>query len=238
MTEHGGRLDEHVTDDELADATVGLLSPDRTLELRAHVAGCASCAARASALAEVERLLATVPAPPMPPEVVARLEAVLTGEQRRRTSTAAPLPQHPKPTLGAFAGGAAERPGTRHVFRTVLLAAVVAMVVGFAGYVVSASAGMNEPTAGAPVQVSGADLARQARTVAGARSLSAHLFSDAWWCANRVVEGRITGLVPAVVDGARALLVYSTDGGVRRVTVVSGCPGPAARAGATVELDR
>jgi anti-sigma factor RsiW len=261
---------EHLSDDELADAAVGLVAADRAAAIEAHLAECPTCAERHAGLLEVERLLAELPAPTMPPDVAARLEAVVALEQQRRVATgpvptggAVPLAgvtdltaaRHPngyggpvtapgagpaggtRATLGAFAGGEVARPARRHLIRTALVAAVAAVLVGFGGYVLSASVGLNEPSASAPVQISSADLAGQARRLAGGGGLSAHLFSDAWWCANRVTKGRVTGLVPAVVDGERALLVYSTDDGVRQVTIVRGCPGPGATAVKTVPLN-
>ena len=43
--------DTHLTLDELAELDEGLLAPERELEVRSHLDGCAECRARADAIA-------------------------------------------------------------------------------------------------------------------------------------------------------------------------------------------
>lgn len=235
-------MSEHIAVDELADAAAGLLGPERARRIDAHVAGCATCTDRAAALAHVAATLAAAPQPPVPAEVVTRLDAVLAAESTRRQARSATLgrvDRSTKPSLGVFEGGrqGSER-GRLRLATTVLVAALAAGVVGFAGFAVSASTGMNEPSAASPVRVSSRQLEQEATQLADSRNLSSHLFSEAWWCANHVTEGLVTGVVPAVVDGSSALLVYTSHDGEHYVTVVTGCPRPSPSAGPSVELPR
>ena len=190
--------------------------------------------------AQVSRQLAGAPVPPMPPDVAARLDAVLTQESARRNAQVSGT---------AGTGGLVDRgtkpfllsPDTRPPARgraagVVLVAAVSAAAVGAAGYALSASAGLNEPSAVAPFQVQSSELADQAREIASTRDLSAHTFSGAWRCARTVTSGRITALTPASVDGTPALLVYTRVRGESWVTVVTGCPQPGALARESVRL--
>ena len=199
----------------------------------------------------VRRLLAAGPRPTMPPEVAARLDAVLAAETARRIESgqlkggypdAGPAPadfatlsgRSTRPVL--VTGSVPAGPRWRRPAATALVAAVTAAAVGIAGYTLSATAGLNEPVAGSIVQVQSADLAAQAQAIAAARNLSAHTFSGAWRCARAVTDGRITGLTPAVVDGTPSLLVYTRIRGESWVTVVTGCPDPDALARESVRL--
>jgi anti-sigma factor RsiW len=120
--------------------------------------------------------------------------------------------------------------------RMMAAAAVAAAVVGFGGYVVSASAGLNEPSALSPTQVHPDALASQAKTLAESRDLDPHLFSAAWRCARKVTAGRITGITPVYVDGAHNYLVYTRSGGTTYATLVTGCNDGAPAAGRRVKL--
>jgi hypothetical protein len=68
--------------------------------------------------------------------------------------------------------------------------------------------------------------------------LSAHRFSQAWGCARKVTDGRITGLAASRVDGTPALLVYTKSEGSTLVTVVTGCASDAPSAGPSAVLPR
>ena len=116
-------------------------------------------------------------------------------------------------------------------------AAALAAVVGLGGYVLSATAGLNEPPV-LGVAVSSTDLAAEARTLEQSRDLDPHRFSDGWLCARQVTAGRITGLVRVPVDGSPALLVYTRSDGTSRVTVVRGCRAAAPAAVASAVLPR
>lgn len=66
--------------DVLADLSASLLAPAHDRWLRAHVDGCAECAAVLQALERTGSELRWLPPIPMPAEVVARLDAALAGE--------------------------------------------------------------------------------------------------------------------------------------------------------------
>ncbi|HUY44834.1 MAG TPA: hypothetical protein VMV92_03795 [Streptosporangiaceae bacterium] len=70
----------HVDAESLALCAEGLLSRRRSARIRSHLSGCAQCAATQARLSEVPALLARVPPPSLPPDVVARLDAVLRAE--------------------------------------------------------------------------------------------------------------------------------------------------------------
>lgn len=189
-------------------------------------------------IAAVRSRLATEPRPVMPADVVARLQAVLRAESERRAAgTLGLVNRSAKPPLDQ----PSLRPAGTRWLRFAgfgLAAAVFAALVGFAGYVVSASAGLNEPVASAPAQLNSRELAERAREIVERRDLDPHRFSQAWQCARRVTSGRITGLTPAVVDGSPALLVYTRSGGRTHVTVVTGCPAPSPSVGPSAVLPR
>jgi anti-sigma factor RsiW len=218
---------DHPSIDELAEAAEQLLEPARATEVSAHLAGCTACQESARALAEVTATLQSEPAPAMPQAVAERLDRVVAAEQDRRSGRRAlslvsstGSSSRARPTLGRF-GEDRPRPARRRVLVPALAAAAAAAVVGFGAYVVSAQAGLNEPPPVAAVSLS--DLQTQAGALERALNLSPHRFSRAWQCARQVTNGRITGLASTTVDDAPALLVYTTDDGIDRVTVVTGC---------------
>ena len=114
----------------------------------------------------------------MPVTVAARLDRVLAGER----ATVLPF-RRSAPLKAPASASYVKQTG---VVRIMLAAAVAAAVVGFGGYVLSASAGLNEPSALSPTQVHQAALADQARVLAQNRNLDPHLFSAAWRCAREV----------------------------------------------------
>lgn len=110
--------DAHLDLDTLADYAEDLLDPDRTAAARAHLAECPRCRASADKLADVGRLLAEAPSPPMPDRVAARIDDALSVAQTRRTVTPlAKLRRRPSVWLGSAAA-------------TVIAALVVGGVIG------------------------------------------------------------------------------------------------------------
>ncbi|WP_344812210.1 hypothetical protein [Microlunatus aurantiacus] len=210
---------DHPTMDDLADLAVGELPGDAVAATEQHLAGCAACRTELAELtAELDLIsgdLAALPPLTMPVTVAARLDRVLSGE----TSTVTPF-RRPAPLK---AGATATYVKQTGVIRLMLAAAVAAAVVGFGGYVVSASAGLNEPSAVSPAQVHPEALAEQARTLAEDRDLDPHLFSAAWRCAREVTNGRITGITPVYVAGEQNYLVYTRVSGRTYATLVTGC---------------
>ena len=244
----GGTVSDHPSLAELADAAEGLLTPERAAQVAAHRADCPDCQAHTAALTEVTARLAAIPAPPMPPEVAERLARVLAGERvpsrvraidaenedtlpiRRLESRGARgvSPRDwtpPRVTLGTF-GATRSRPPVRRWLAPVLAAAVVALLIGFGGYVLSATAGLNEPPVVAAIS-STEDLGAQAGAVDRRIDLTPHRFSRAWQCARGVTDGRIVGIASTTVDGVPALLVYLARDGATQVVVVTGCGGEA-----------
>ena len=110
---------------------------------------CASCRAELAQLrADLDSLsgqLAALPTATMPVTVAAQLDRVLAGER----ATVLPF-RRSAPLKAPASASYVKQTG---VVRIMLAAAVAAAVVGFGGYVVSASAGLNEPSALSPTQV-------------------------------------------------------------------------------------
>ncbi|WP_371498297.1 hypothetical protein OG871_19795 [Kitasatospora sp. NBC_00374] len=109
----------HPDVDTLADLSEDLLAPADAALIRRHLADCPDCADAYAALAEVTRLLGDAPAPPMPEDIAARIDAALAAA----AETAAPepdapaVPGHPAPARTAppgRRGGPADpsRPGS------------------------------------------------------------------------------------------------------------------------------
>ena len=192
--------------------------------------------------------------PPMPVTVAARLDRVLAAESEVRqvgggsgsgtggSGTGGPGAGEPGGTVVPFASAPLKAPATASyvkqtgVVRLMLAAAVAAVVVGFGGYFISASAGLNEPSALSPTQVHPDALASQAGQLAQRQDLDPHLFSAAWRCARTVTTGRITGITPVYVDGEQNYLVYTRTGGVTYATLVRGCDTASPTAGRPVKL--
>ena len=80
------RHSAHVDADVLAELSAGLISGKRATRIHAHLAGCQRCAQRSAALTEISTLLASVPSPRMPDDVVTRLNATLAQEAAHRSA--------------------------------------------------------------------------------------------------------------------------------------------------------
>jgi anti-sigma factor RsiW len=226
----------------LADAAEGLLDPATAAEVEAHLAGCPACRADQAELAAVPALLAAAPAPPMPAAVADRLAAVLAGEQAQRAGAGAlqlvgssrPTPARrrsrlpygtrarPHPDLGRFGADLSKVSAGRRWGLPALAAAVAAVLVGFGGYVLSATLGLNEPPT-VSVSTSPGQLGPQARQLLSTSDVDPHRFSQAWWCARRATDQRIVGLASTSSAGRPALLVYVHTPAGLGVTVVTGC---------------
>ena len=222
---------DHLALDDLADLAVGELPVDASAAAEDHLARCESCRTELAQLrTDLDGLsvqLAALPTQTMPVTVAAQLDRVLAGER----ATVLPF-RRSAPLKAPASASYVKQTG---VVRLMLAAAVAAAVVGFGGYVLSASAGLNEPSALSPTQVHQAALADQARLLAQSRNLDPHLFSAAWRCARAVTTGRITGITPVYVAGDENYLVYTRSGGRTYATLVTGC-GETPAAGTPVEL--
>jgi hypothetical protein len=95
----------HLDYEALADFAEGILDDATATSTEEHLAHCDECRRRAAEVAEVSRVLARAPTPPMPDHLVARLDAALAAE------------------------AAAHAPAHRHQRRYQLMAAAAAAVV-------------------------------------------------------------------------------------------------------------
>jgi len=232
---------DHPSRDTLADAAEGLLEPDDAATVDAHLARCSACREDLAAFSEVSTVLATAPAPTMPPGVAGRLGSVLAAEQSAREVSpvlhavpgsgpdAPPVPRHPygtrrrlNPSLGRHFGEDLRRvsPGRRWAV-PVLAAAAAALILGFVAYVASATLGLNEPPT-VSISTSPGQLVPQAQDLRERTDVDPHRFSAAWWCAARATSGRIVGLASTTGSQPAVLVYVRTADGVG-VQVVTGC---------------
>lgn len=71
---------DHLDYDTLADLAEGLLPHTRAASADAHLADCAVCRDRSAEIANVSRLLADAPLPPMPAALASRIDEALAAE--------------------------------------------------------------------------------------------------------------------------------------------------------------
>jgi anti-sigma factor RsiW len=232
---------DHPSRDTLADAAEGLLQPAEAAAVDAHLAGCADCRAETAAFAEVGTILASVPAPVVPADVVRRLAGVVAAEQAARQVSpvlhgvpgsgpdAPPVPRHPygtrhrlNPSLGRFGEDLRRVSPGRRWGLPVLAAAAAAVVLGFFAYMASATLGLDEPPT-VSISTAPGQLVGEATQLRERADVDPHRFSAAWWCARQVTTGRIVGLAATTTDGAPAVLVYVRSGDELGVQVVTGC---------------
>ena len=102
----------HVPAEQVADLLEGLLPDAEAATVDAHLAECPECAHLRTRLTELPAMLAAEPAPPMPPDVVVRLDAALAEAAAERAA-------HERPA--AAGAGAPEHRGA-HPSPVVLLA--------------------------------------------------------------------------------------------------------------------
>ena len=201
---------DHLALDDLADLAVGELPADSAAAVEEHLASVRVLPGGAGP-AERRPRPGSGPAggaarrPTMPVTVAARLDRVLAEE----AATVVPF-RRSAPLKAPASASYVKQTG---VVRIMLAAAVAAAVVGFGGYVLSASAGLNEPSALSPTQVHPAALAYQARTLAENRDLDPHLFSAAWRCARRSPPAGSPGSPRSTWPATENYLVYTRSGG-------------------------
>jgi anti-sigma factor RsiW len=70
----------HLDHDALADLAEGILDEATAAAAEAHLTDCADCRDRAAEVAEVSRVLAEAPTPPMPADLMERLDAAIAAE--------------------------------------------------------------------------------------------------------------------------------------------------------------
>ncbi|WP_425310614.1 zf-HC2 domain-containing protein [Ammonicoccus fulvus] len=86
MTDDVHNQADHPSVEVLSDAAADLLSASEAQRIQAHLEACADCRDVAAALADACLALESLPAPPMPDAVFARLTAVVQAESQRRAS--------------------------------------------------------------------------------------------------------------------------------------------------------
>ncbi|MFD4789386.1 hypothetical protein ACFWN1_20470 [Streptomyces sp. NPDC058459] len=141
---------------EISDLTEGLLAPSRSTELRHHLAECEPCAEVLAALTEIQGVLGSVPdVPPMPMDIVGRIEAALTTEAAEqsgqpdtatpgsRVSRETPTPPDRPAKHSCVNTGPGRKERTRNRRRTVALGAVLTAAVLGAGSLLVQSFGDN-----------------------------------------------------------------------------------------------
>jgi hypothetical protein len=149
-------MTRHIRADKLAGYRAGDLGTRESARVRAHLDGCARCTAAAEDLAAVSAFLASVPAPPMPDDITARIEAALATEAASRAaSPAVPAARGPVPVAPGrdgvtrraaarnpkiWSGGWLRSPVTLRVAAGAAVAAVV-LGGGFAAIRLAGSAG-------------------------------------------------------------------------------------------------
>jgi hypothetical protein len=106
-------MTRHVGAETLARYHEGDLSDRKSARIRAHLAGCARCSALNEDLAAVAALLASAPAPVMPDQVTARIQAALMAEAARTI----PASAGHQPGRSDAAGEPGRRMPSRHATR-------------------------------------------------------------------------------------------------------------------------
>lgn len=86
MTDDVQKQADHPSVEVLSDAAADLLSASEAQRVKDHLEACAECRDVAVALADACLALQSLPAPPMPDAVFARLSAVLQAESERRAT--------------------------------------------------------------------------------------------------------------------------------------------------------
>jgi hypothetical protein len=82
----------HLDHEALADFAEGILDDATATSTEEHLAHCDDCRRRAAEVAEVSRVLARAPMPPMPAHLVDRLDAAIAAEAAAHT----PVHRHPR----------------------------------------------------------------------------------------------------------------------------------------------
>jgi hypothetical protein len=186
-------MSRHVSTEKLARFRSDDLRRAAARRVRRHLAGCARCQETESALAAIPDLLASVPAPPIPAHLAARIETALATESAHR---AAGSPSMRSGTAGLPSAAAHRRsrsslPGPA---LRVLTAAAVIVVIGGGGYELVSHLGGG-------VSSSGASSGSAAVAAPGRKTL--HAGSSSASTAGPMVPGAVT---PAA--GAGPVLRY------------------------------
>jgi hypothetical protein len=155
------RQSAHVDAEVLAELSAGLIDGKRATRIHAHLAGCQRCAQRSATLTEISTLLASVPSPRMPDDVVTRLNATLTHEAAHRSApTTAPARSHDQDTANTVvefsrAAKSRRRGLTSPVAARAFAAAAAACVVAAGGYAAVQLTSGSSPSPNGPAAANG-----------------------------------------------------------------------------------
>lgn len=166
----------HFNAGELASYRAGTVSDGKAARISAHLSTCIQCADIHSGLADVSRLLASYPAPPMPETLTQRLQGAIAAEAAHRVAASAlrvagpaatgdgsPLPIPGRPDLPKRGSRPARRPRTGVWASPLLvrgLAAAGALVLLVGGGILLA----NQRGVGTSSTVAGQGTARPAKS--------------------------------------------------------------------------
>lgn len=103
--------DSHPEVAEISALSEGILAPDRSADVREHIAGCALCADVLDSLEQIRGLLGTLPGPArMPADIAGRIDAALAAEALLDATLP---PRVPRGTSVDVPRGTSSGPGSR-----------------------------------------------------------------------------------------------------------------------------
>ncbi|HEY6498519.1 MAG TPA: hypothetical protein VIZ20_03785 [Streptosporangiaceae bacterium] len=168
------RQSAHVDAEVLAELSAGLIDGKRATRIHAHLAGCQRCAQHSASLTEISTLLASVPSPRMPDDVVTRLNATLAQESAHRsTPAAAPAQSSDQETANTVVGFSRAAKGRRRgltspVAARAFAAAAAACVVAAGGYTAVQLTTGGSSTPNGPAAANGPATTKHVATRSGA----------------------------------------------------------------------
>lgn len=168
------RHSAHVDAEVLAELSAGLIDGKRATRIHAHLAGCQRCAQHSASLTEISTLLASVPSPRMPDDVVTRLNATLAQESAHRsTPAAAPAQSSDQDTENTVVGFSRAAKGRRRgltspVAARAFAAAAAACVVAAGGYTAVQLTTGGSSTPNGPAAANGPATTKHVATRSGA----------------------------------------------------------------------
>lgn len=168
------RQSAHVDAEVLAELSAGLIDGKRATRIHAHLAGCQRCARRSATLTEISTLLASVPSPRMPDDVVARLNATLAQEAAHRSAPAtAPARSSDQDTANTVVEVSRAAKGRRRgltspVAARAFAAAAAACVVAAGGYTAVQLTSGGSSTPNSPAAANGPATTKHVATGGGA----------------------------------------------------------------------
>ncbi|GAA3733072.1 hypothetical protein [Salinactinospora qingdaonensis] len=130
-------MTSHIDTETLALLAEGLLEEDEENSTQAHVTECDRCRSQMAALADVSRVLAEVPAPPLPDGLVDRIDDALRHEAEKRTDSPTTVDDGHGVVVGGEVLALPPRSGPPRWLPYLAAAAAAVFVVGGGAAVVS-----------------------------------------------------------------------------------------------------